>query len=545
MQLRDYQIECVQKCAEALREHNTALLVLGTGAGKSVILAAICKRILERNPTWRILVLCYIQEVLESNKTACTQLGVDSGIYCAGSGQRDTHQRVIHASRDSLASNLEACGRFNVILVDECHAIPDFVKGDGKRSRYQSLIEFHVPRYIVGVTATPFRLDGGYIFGRRKLFKNIAYELGSKELIERGFLVPFRFPTIAKQLDTSGIKVVRGDFDNKQLEERLLRDEKLVVESIKIWQEHAKDRRCSLFFCHSVAHAQMCLAIFKRLMPNVPAAYLDGETKKNERLWLIESIKDGKFKAVFQINTMTTGTNLPIIDCIVWLRPTLSPVLYIQGCGRGSRLYPGKDNCLVIDPVGNIETFGSVTKPTINARSATRKLSFDPKELAAMGLTPELIKGESPVKTCVACKVELHAAAKKCDQCGQLQLKEHNLVTEEYELTKVTVFHNCVTYTNSPAIYIEYYCKTSKGFKLFKEILRKDLPWLRQTIQTRLQVLQEPVSHLQVRRNDKSPSHPLVRPVLKPGFSVSVSHISKSMVCSAGVTTQPEYSTLK
>jgi DNA repair protein RadD len=549
VQLRPYQIEAVNACAKALRDKPTALIVMGTGAGKALTLASVCKRVLERNPSWRVLVLCYIQEVLESNQHACDQLGVDSGIYCAGAGKRDVHHSVIHASRDSLAANLDQCGTFQVLIVDECHTIGDFQKSEKQKTRYQKIVEHYAPKYLIGLTATPFRMDGGYIYGRRKLFNSVCFDLGMDKLIEQGFLVPFVFPTLVdKQFDTSGIKITNGDYDTKQLEEKLLRDEKLVSKTMDVWLDKAQGRKVSLFFCHSVAHAQMCMKVFKEKFPWIPCAYLDGETKKTERKKLVEDAKAGEFSAIFQINTMTTGTNIPIIDCIVWLRPTLSPVLYVQGNGRGARLYPDKQSCLVIDTVGNIETFGSITRPTIVATGKAKKMEFSPEELKAMGLDPTDIKGAAPTKKCKSktCGEIIHAAAKKCDVCGQLQISDVKLFGSgsgkdevDYELKSVSL---CYTKTQKgdKCLKVTYYTETSKQFY---EWIREDQIWNKAKIMQRLSLRQNGVTHLKVKHNHKNPTFPILTAYLNQDSKKSSSLVYANLVSSVGETTQSVFTT--
>ena len=341
MKLRPYQLEAVNACAQALRTDTKALIVVATGGGKGLIIAAICQRILERNPSWRILCLCYVQEILQSNHEACQSLGLNnSGIFCAGSGQRDKTSQIIHASRDSLGAKPSACGEFSVVIIDEGHLI-----SSEPESRYQKIFTALNPRYTISLTATPFRLQGGFIYGKRKMFPPPCYEIGMETLVKQGFLVPFKFPTVPKLVDTTGIKLRNGEFDTQAVEQAVC-DQGIIEQSLRVWHEHAKDRHCTLFFCHSVEHARRCEETFRSMFPGISTGYLDGTTNKRVRSTLIDDMKAGKVRAAFQCMTMTTGTNIPIIDCIVWLRPTMSAVLFVQGSGRGSRLFPEKIDCI-------------------------------------------------------------------------------------------------------------------------------------------------------------------------------------------------------
>ncbi len=339
--MRPYQIEAVNACALALRSDSRALIVASTGSGKSIVAASIAQRFLEKNAKARVLILCYVQEILQSNHEACLAFGIDSGIYCAGAGQRSKANRVIHASRDSLGTKPHTCGHFDMIIIDEVHMV---CQDEG--SRYQKIIAALNPKYLVGLTASAYRLQGGYIYGKRKLFPKVAYEIGMDTLTKQGFLVPFVFPSVPKLVDTSGVKLKNGEFDT-QIIEKVVCDSSIIAQSLKVWHDHAKDRHCSLFFCHSLDHAKRCEAQFKAMFPGLTTGYLDGTTHKGQRTDLIEEMKAGKVKAVFNVGVLTTGTNIPIIDCVVWLRPTMSAVLFVQGSGRGSRLFPKKADCIV------------------------------------------------------------------------------------------------------------------------------------------------------------------------------------------------------
>jgi superfamily II DNA or RNA helicase len=135
---------------------------------------------------------------------------------------------------------------------------------------------------------------------------------------------------------------------------------------------------------------------------------------------LIQKSKKGEYKAIFNVSVLTTGTNIPVIDCITWLRPTASPVLWLQACGRGARLYPNKKDCLILDLVGNMERFRSIENPVFESTSGFKKQEFQPEELIAMGIDPSQMKGKTPTKDCPKCAALIASAARKCDSCGHL-----------------------------------------------------------------------------------------------------------------------------
>ncbi len=511
IQLRDYQLEAVNACAQALTKQSTALIVAATGAGKALIAAELCRRILERNPSWRVLVLCYVQEILQSNYDACKQLGINSvGIYCAAMGRRDAYDRVIHASRDSLGRDPLRCGNFTVVIIDEVHMLSEHMD-----SRYQRLLQAINPKYTIGLTATPFRLDGGYIYGKRKMFPSVAYEISHQLLVKRGFLVPYVLPTAKRLVDTSGVKVVQGDYDSSAVD-NLVNNEQVIDASISEWEKHAEQRQLSLFFCHSISHGKRCFEAFRRRFPKYPAAFLDGTTDKETRLEIIEKAKALKLKAVFNVSVLTTGTNIPAIDCVVWLRPTASTVLFVQGCGRASRLHPNKKDAMILDLVGNMETFGSADNPTVRMKSSSKKKrEFSAEEYDAMGIDPKHMKGKVPIKSCPQCKTEVAAPARTCDHCGYLFITMRQAFTTDNLTASVqavikTEAKRVVTGQGEPALLITYTTETDR----YKEwiLYRRSYEKLRYL--TRLELLKtDTIKYLRVTPNLRNPNFPKLEPL--------------------------------
>lgn len=506
--LRDYQQEAVNCIAQALREHPWALCVAGTGAGKGVIQAEIARRVLEKNPSWRVLVLCHTQEILAQNNAMCERMSIESGIYCAGLGRKDKTQRVIHASRDSLGRNPNAAGAFNLVIIDEVHLC-----SDDEDTRYRKVIDAINPRYLVGLSGTPFRSVGGYIYGKRKMFPGVAYSIPAKALVERGYLARPVVPPTPTLVDTGGLKVAStGDFEVAAMEKAVSIDG-VVRKSLDVWEQHALTRRCTLFFCVSLAHAQLVRDEFVRRFSAHPAAYLDGATNKGFRAQLIEDARAGRYRVIFQVATMTTGTDIPLIDCVMWLRPTASAVLWVQGNGRGLRLHSGKSDCLILDVVGNHDRFGSVLEPTIPEKQSTKKAEFSDDELRAMGIDPELMKGKAATKECPKCKAVLHAAAKKCDACGHLFISFDRLHTADSKPYEVDVIEATIarssTSTGEPCYVVSY--KTAK--KVYREWILDQRAWAKPIAKQRLNQVRMGVTRIRLTPNLNKPLFPKIEVV--------------------------------
>lgn len=372
-------------------------------SGKSVIIAGIVQRALAKNPLYRILVLCSTKEILEQNETQIKRMATgDVGIYCAGAGRREYNRRVVVASRDSLSRCPEVCGKFDGVLLDEAHQLS--LDGDDS---YTRIIDAVNKGWLVGLTGTPWRLSGGNIWGEKSRFKRISYNIPMGLLIKQGFLSPYVFPRTATQIDTSGLKKQNGDFVAAQIERAA--NVNVCRAAIMEWARLAEDRRVSLFFCATRSHGRLVAALLREY--GVSTAYLDGTTDKKERALMVEGIKAGTYKAVVNIGTLTTGFDAPIIDCVVFLRPTASASLFVQMAGRGLRKFEGKENCLYLDMAGNFSRFRSIETPKASRPSGT-------------GEAVPMSRGEVPTtKPCPECGYPIGIRATQCPYCDAILVK--------------------------------------------------------------------------------------------------------------------------
>ena len=388
MKLRDYQEDAVSSAMDSLNEpiselsstdRKKALIVAATGAGKSVMMAELAKRWLDKWPSGeykRILFVVHDQRLVAQNsKTFKGYTGnEDVGIYCAGLGFKDTDNQVIFASRQSLGKNPNVCGSFQLIIIDEVHSV-SFHKKDGE---YNKILDCQTGVPVVGFTATPYRLDNGFIYGDddRCLFPRISYEIGAKQLIEQGFLSRPSYPDVLDgiEINTKGIKRSGGDFVKKDIS-RLMMGENLQIvnDSLDIWERQAKGRKVTIAFACSIEHGE---ALHKEATSRgISAVLIHSKTAMNrhEKEQLLNDIKEARYSLIININMLTTGFDAPIVDCILLLRPTLSAQLFVQMIGRGLRLHPGKEDCLILDLAGNHERFGDIYNPIIPDKKKRKK----------------------------------------------------------------------------------------------------------------------------------------------------------------------------
>jgi DNA repair protein RadD len=398
--LRDYQRNCADAVESFLQSAASALAVLPTGAGKTIIFAALIERLFRRNPDAVVWVVAHRKELIQqaANKILEVWPGCPLGIMCAGLGRMDRSASVIVASIQSIRSSVGNLPRPTWIIIDEAHRIPleDF-------GEYRRMIEYakwenpHGPK-VIGFTATPFRLDGGDIAARGNVFESVCFEAKITPLIKDGFLCQLtsKYTGIAPSLD--GVPTIAGEFKLSTLEKRVI-DEELISRSVEEIVKKGSDRKCWLVFCVSVAHAEAVSRAFGSR--GIYSPVITGKTKQAERERLLADFSSGKIRCVCNVNVLTEGFDNPRVDLIAILRPTKSAGLYVQMVGRGFRVHPDKQNCLILDMGGNIERHG----PVDCVRPETRA---------------SRVGGISVVKVCPNCNEYLPAAVGKCNCCGQV-----------------------------------------------------------------------------------------------------------------------------
>lgn len=394
--LRDYQQEAVDALwAYFGRAKGNPLLVMPTGSGKSLTLAEIIRRARAEHPGTRALVLCHRKELVEQDANACRTMMPDTpiGIYSASLGLKQVRDVTI-AQYQSARMDPDAFGACGLVFVDEAHLVPQADAGT-----YRELLKALPPHALVGLTATPYRLDGGRLTrGKDKLFSSIAYDLPVKRLIDAGHLAPVVTPPTSASVDTSKAKKRGGDFVTSDIDEHAKKITRAALDEAK---ELAKDRRAWLVFCVSIEHAKMAMdCLFDLTFGTV--AMVTGETPPDERARIVSRFRAGQIRAVVNVDVLTTGFDAPIVDCLVILRPTQSTGLYIQMVGRGMRTHPGKADCLLLDYGGNVLRHGPITDPKVKSTGEGRSAD------------EEKIKGW----LCPRCDAENGLLRSECAECG-------------------------------------------------------------------------------------------------------------------------------
>lgn len=401
--LRPYQrasIDAVWAYLSA-REGNPAV-VIPTGGGKSPTMAGLIREALERWPGTRIAVVAHVRELVAQNAQKMLSVWPEApiGIYSASLGRRDRLQPIVFASIQSVFKRAGELGRFDLVLVDEAHRIP--VKGEGMYRQFLADCQrFNPDLRVIGFTATPFRLGVGPVCSPENLLTEICYEVHLRDLIEQGFLSRLiSKASVQTKLDTSAVHVRGGEFVAKELDAAVNREE-IVESACREMVELLADRRAWIVFCASVAHAESVNAALGRL--GITSAVVEGSLSTFERDARIGAFQRGEIRALCNVNVLTEGFDATHVDAVVMLRPTKSPGLFLQMIGRGLRLHPGKENCIVLDFAGNILEHGPAD--AIRVRKARKRGESDVVET-------------QPMKACPSCSEAVPIQVAVCGSCG-------------------------------------------------------------------------------------------------------------------------------
>ena len=326
-----------------------ALIHAATGVGKTY-LAAFDSKEYET-----VLFVAHRQEILKQAAQSFRNVRKSDDYGFFDGNTKCTDKSVIFASAASLgrADYLKpeyfARDRFRYIVIDEIH--------HGVTAQYQRIVQYFKPDFLLGLTATPERMDGKDIY--QICDYNVPYEISLKEAINKGLLVPFRYYGIYDDTDYSKLHIVRGRYDEKELNETYIGN---VHRHDLIYKNYCKhDSRRALGFCCSRAHAEEMAAEFSKRGTKAAAVYSNADGAFSmDREEAIRELRQGEIRVIFSVDMFNEGVDIPDVDMVLFLRPTESPVVFLQQLGRGLRKAAGKEYLTVLDFIGNYEKAGRV-----------------------------------------------------------------------------------------------------------------------------------------------------------------------------------------
>ena len=378
--LRPYQ----RRSADAIIAHIRAsvepcLIEAATGAGKSLIIADVAHTIHKMSGGKHILCLAPSAELVQQNREKYLALGEPASMFSASAGGKSLRHPVVFATPGTVKNAISRFGsKFAAVVIDECHGLTPTIK-----TIISCMRECNPNLRVIGLTATPYRMNEGYIFSLwpdgkpvadfQRLddpyFLKMVDQIQARELIGMGYLTPPLIGApLADSYDTSNLQLNRmGKFDASDIDRAFVGHGRKTAAIIGDIVEQARDRMGVMIFAATVQHAQECMAS----LPPHRSAIVTGGTAKQERADILKRFKAGDLKYLVNVSVLTTGFDAERVDVVALLRRTESVGLLQQIIGRGLRLHPDKRDCLILDYADNIGNHcpdGDLFKPEIVAR---------------------------------------------------------------------------------------------------------------------------------------------------------------------------------
>jgi len=418
---RDYQEAAHTALWNYVHQHpdKNPLVLMPTGVGKSLQMAMFIWAILAKYPFTRILQVTHSKELIRGNYDTLMEFwpGAPAGIYSAGLKRRDISQQVTFCGIMSVAKKAPLFKRVDFMIIDEAHMVSD--KANASYVKFIKELRNVNPNLIViGFTATGYRMGMGSLLDGG-LFDETAYDLSSGEafveLIENGYLSPLHPINPGFYLDSENIKLTGGDFNSKETSEAM-RDQNLLERAVDTTVRVAREegRKSCLIFAQSIDDSELLAEMFTDKGFPVEAVH----SKTKDRDDVLRRLRSGELWGVTNMGVLTTGFDHAPIDLLVLLRLTRSTALHVQIIGRGTRpvfadgfdlqtkegrlaaIAAGpKQDCKVLDFVGNTERLGPINAPALPKRRGSKK-------------------GSPPARTCPTCSYIQHISKPICGMCG-------------------------------------------------------------------------------------------------------------------------------
>lgn len=486
---RDYQEAAHDSIYSYFRKQSgNPLVAMPTGSGKAVVIAMFIERALKWFPGTRIMVLTHVKELIQQNydKLKWIWPSGPAGIYSSGLGKEEHHYPITFAGIGSVHKRSQLFGHHDLILIDEAHLVSD--KNSAMYVSFLTKMKGINPQLkIVGFTATKYRVGMGMLTNG-KIFDDVCFDLtdltGFNWLLNQGYLKPLVPQPMELEYDLSEVHTQNGEFKLNELQDAVDRAD-LNQLAVRETCEKAHTRKHWLVFASGVEHAvHISELLNQKGIRSIAIHTKMGDDHRDEG---IAGFKAGYYQAAVNFNVLTTGFDYPEIDCIVVMRASKSPGLWVQMLGRGTRpvyltgpdlttregrleaiYYGGAPNCLVLDFARNTPRLGPINDPVLPKQ----------KGVSTGG-------GEAPVKQCPACGTYNHASATVCSYChadmprmlkiaptaGTQELiktvvEAPAAVVETFQVVRVT-YQRHVKVDRPDSIKVSYY--TSNGLRRFQE----------------------------------------------------------------------------
>lgn len=484
MELRDYQEAAVCSIFEYFASGKTGnpIVAMPTGTGKSIVLGEFIKRALQTYPGTRVMKLTHVKELVSQNLDKLLQLWPEApaGVYSAGLKRKEQGCPITFGGVASVAkASPSIFGRIDLLLIDECHLV-----SQKETTMYRVIIDvlksINPSLKVIGFTATHYRLGHGMLTESGGIFTDVCFDLTRMDafnwFIDQGYLATLIPRTTAAEFDLSEVHIHGGEYKQDELQAAVDKSE-ITYAACQELRQWGHDREHWLLFASGIEHAEHVASCLQSM--GVAATFVHSKMSADLRDSRIAEFVAGKYRAMINNGILTTGFDFPGIDLIGMLRATLSPGLWVQMLGRGTRpVYAQgfdlstiegrhdaikngpKQNCLVLDFAGNTRRLGPINDPVLPRKKGKGK-------------------GQAPVKVCEVCGTYNHASVRFCASCshefprhlkiGEQASTDELIATQE---VKTAIFKvDRVTYSKHhkqdfpDSIQVSYYC----GLRMFKE----------------------------------------------------------------------------
>lgn len=389
MSLRLHQVKAIDDLRAAYRAgHRAPALVMATGGGKTHTAAVIIRDALAKGRT--VWFLAHLREILDATSAKLTAERIQHGYIMAGRPDApDLPVQVVMVQ--TAARRLGRYRKPDLIVIDECHlAVAD---------TYQRVINDAGRPYLLGLTATPVRLDGR---GLGEMFDVLVPSCTTAELIEQQLLVPIRYFAPSRP-DLEGVRLVAGEYAQGLLADRMNRPS-ITGDAIEHYRRLAHGRP-AVVFATSIRHAMDVADQFAQA--GYRAVAIGGHTPEAERREALHGLNAGDLDVVVNCQLWVAGVDAPGIGAVILLAPTKSLTKYLQSIGRGLRIAPGKRELIVLDHAGNAFEHGLPTEPRGWTLEGARKRHREPGE------------DVPTVRQCARC-FYVYEPAPECPSCGHV-----------------------------------------------------------------------------------------------------------------------------
>jgi len=461
MEQRKYQTEAIQNCRNSFG-HGTkaALLVMPTGAGKTVVFSQITQSALDKNNN--VLILVHRRELIKQASEKLAAINVDHGIIAAKFKPKDSPIQI--ASVQTLVRRLDTT-KFtpSLIIIDEAHHA---VAGS-----WSKIINHYSDAILLGVTATPCRLDGR---GLKEFFDDLIIGPTIPELVDLGYLSPHRVYAAPKPVVLDGLRTLAGDFAKDDLA-LTMNEYTIKGDIVAHWRKYASTLP-TIVFCVNIEHAEAVAEKFNE--SNIKADIITGEMKTDDRDQVINDLSNGSTQVLVSVDVVSEGFDLPQVSCAILLRPTKSEGLYMQQVGRILR--PQKDKvAIVLDHVNNTREHGFVDDVRHWSLDAKAKSKRDNQKAPSVTVCENCFATYRPQRACPQCGFVKEKAIRKInyEEAELIELKREEVrLNAEEKTQRNSEYRNAQTLQDFLAIAERrgykkgwaYFAFKNKGMKTIK-----------------------------------------------------------------------------